>query len=117
MLSPHTSMYRSGILLFCRSGRCRSSVLRTYKTVGILLEVFVNPLNMVQPRWAGVLLPLMVFLIGDGALARRSWPGWVVFVVPIVLAMIASSMRRYPFHGRLILELVPAFLSLDRTGR
>ena len=41
---------------------------------------------------------------------------FVVFVVPIVLAMIASAMRRYPFHGRLILELVPAFYLLIGLG-
>ncbi len=87
-----------------------------YKTVGILLEVFVNPLNMVHPRWAGVLLPLMVFLIGTASLRGDRWPAWIVFVVPILLAMIASSIQRYPFHGRLVLELVPAFYLLDRPG-
>ncbi len=92
------------------------SVFRIYKTVGILLEVFVNPLNMVNPLWVGVLLPLLVFLIGASSLARRSWPASLVFVVPIVLAMIASAMQRYPFHGRLVLELVPAFFILIGMG-
>ena len=71
---------------------------------------------MVHPLWVGVLLPLLTLLIGTCALARRSWAAWVVFVVPILLAMLASSMRRYPFHGRLILELVPAFYLLIALG-
>jgi hypothetical protein len=98
------------------------SIERTYKTTGILLEVFVNPLNMVHPLWVGVLLPLLTLLIGTCSLARRSWRAWVVFVVPILLALLASSIRRYPFHGRLILELVPALflliaLGADRLGQ
>jgi hypothetical protein len=35
---------------------------------------------------------------------------------PILLAILASSLRRYPFHGRLILELVPAFYILIALG-
>jgi hypothetical protein len=92
------------------------SVRRTHKAIGILLEVFVNPLNMVHPRWVGVILPLLTLLIGVYALARRSWSAWIVLVVPILLAMLASSIRRYPFHGRLILELVPALFLLIALG-
>jgi hypothetical protein len=36
--------------------------------------------------------------------------------LPIGLAMIASAMHRYPLHGRLILELVPAFYLLIAEG-
>ena len=39
-----------------------------------------------------------------------------MLVLPIVLAMIASAMQRYPLHGRLILELVPAFFLLIAEG-
>jgi hypothetical protein len=116
MLSTHTSMYKFWDFAFLALWPLPLSMLRTLKTVGILLEVFVNPLNMVHPRWAGVLLPLMVLLIGTMVLARRSWRAFVVFVVPIVLAMIASALRRYPFHGRLILELVPALYLLIGLG-
>ena len=50
------------------------------------------------------------------SLARRSWATWAMLVLPIVLAMVASAMERYPFHGRLILELVPAFFVLIAEG-
>jgi hypothetical protein len=39
-----------------------------------------------------------------------------LLVVPIALAIIASVARRYPFHGRLMLELVPALLLLIAAG-
>ena len=39
-----------------------------------------------------------------------------MLVLPLVLAMVASVMKRYPFHGRLILELVPAFFLLFAEG-
>jgi hypothetical protein len=121
MLSADTSMYVFWDFAFLPIWPLPMSVYRTQKTLGILLDVFVSPLNMVYPPWVGVLLPLMTFFIGVVSLARRSWRAWVVFVVPILLAMIASAIRRYPFHGRLILELVPAFylliaLGADRLG-
>ena len=36
--------------------------------------------------------------------------------MPIALAVVASAMKRYPLHGRLILELVPAFFLLIAEG-
>jgi hypothetical protein len=116
ILSSHTSMYKFWNFAFLPIWPLPMSVVRTYETVGILLEVFVNPLNMMHPHVAGVLLPLMVLSLGAAALARRSWPAFVVLVAPIVLAMIASALRRYPFHGRLILELAPAFYLMIGLG-
>jgi hypothetical protein len=85
---------------------------------GLVLETFVNPLNMVGPTWPwmGVVVPLSLLAAGGVSLARRSWPTFAILVVPVVLALIASAMQRYPFHGRLILELVPAFLLLVAEG-
>jgi hypothetical protein len=80
----------------------------------ILLEVFVNPLNLVAPFGSriGVILPLLLVLFGGGSLCRRSGISGLMLIAPIALAMVASALRKYPFHGRLILELVPAFLLL-----
>jgi uncharacterized membrane protein len=116
VLSANTSMYVFWDFAFLPVWPLPLSVHRTQKTIGILLDVFVSPLNMVQPPWGGVLLPLFAFSIGVVSLARRSWRAWALFIVPIVLAMIASAIRRYPFHGRLILELVPAFFLLIALG-
>jgi uncharacterized membrane protein len=116
ILSPYTSMYMFWDFAFMPVWPLPMSVERTYQTAGILLEVFVNPLNMVHRDWAGVLLPLLVLLVGTASLARRSWRTWIILVVPVFLAVFASSIRRYPFHGRLILELVPAFYLVIALG-
>jgi hypothetical protein len=88
------------------------------KAGGILLEVFVNPLNLVFPAWhrVGVVLPLALAAVGGVSLARRSPSAFLLLVLPILLAMAASAMKRYPLHGRLILELVPAFFLLIAEG-
>jgi hypothetical protein len=78
---------------------------------GILLEVFVNPLNMLPrslPPYV-VAVPLAILLVGAFALAARDRSVFLILVMPVVLALIAAAMRRFPFHGRLILELMPAF--------
>jgi len=116
LLSTHTTMYVFWKFAFLPIWPFPPSVLRSYETIGILLEVFANPLNMVHPLWIGVFLPLLTLLAGAYSLARRSWPAWVVLVMPIVLAMLASALNRYPFHGRLILELVPAIFLLMALG-
>ncbi len=83
-----------------------------------MLEIFVNPLNLVAPFWpsGAVLLPLLLVLAGTIALARRSWSHWAILVLPIAAALVASAMKRYPLHGRLILELVPALFILIAAG-
>jgi hypothetical protein len=116
LLSPYTTMYRFWNFAFLPVWPLPMSFERTTKSVEILLDVFVNPLNLIEPLWFGVFFPLMLLLIGGCALARRSWPAWIVLVVPIMLAMLASSIRFYPFHGRVILALVPAFYLLIALG-
>jgi hypothetical protein len=85
---------------------------------GILLEVFVNPLNLV-PSWCPayvVALPILVWLVGGLSLARRNWAFFLMLAVPILLALIAAALRKYPFHGRLIIDLVPAFYLMIAEG-
>jgi hypothetical protein len=88
------------------------------RAAGIVLEVFVNPLNLVPPGlpWVGLALPLALLLAGAVRLWRRCFSVWIMLVAPIGLAMIASALKRYPFHGRLILELVPALFLLIAEG-
>ncbi len=85
---------------------------------GIMLEIFVNPLNLVGPLWprVGVILPIVLMFQGGVLLWRRSWTVWTMLVSPIGLAMVASTMKRYPLHGRLILEIVPALFLLIALG-
>jgi hypothetical protein len=118
MLSPYTTMYVFWDFAFLPVWPLPVGRDRLAAAAGILLEVFVTPLNLVAPvcPWVGVLLPISLLALGATALARRSWSAWSVLVLPIAMAMVASMLKRYPFHGRLILELVPAFLILIAEG-
>ena len=37
-------------------------------------------------------------------------------ILPILLAILAAAVRKYPFHGRLLIELVPAFYLVIAEG-
>ena len=63
-----------------------------------------------------MILPAVLMLAGGLSLSRRCWAAATLLMLPIALAMIASALQRYPFHGRLILELVPAFFILIAEG-
>jgi hypothetical protein len=88
------------------------------KSAGLLLEVFANPLNLLSPAGSqiGVVLPLFLLIAGGVWWARRSAPTLLLLAIPIALAIVASVSRRYPFHGRLMLELVPALFLLIAAG-
>jgi Dolichyl-phosphate-mannose-protein mannosyltransferase len=115
---PYDAMYRFWHFAFLPVWPLPLDRGRLADTAGLLLEIFVNPLNLVAPLWprVGVIFPIALLFVGGVSLARRSWPDWTILVLPIALAMVASAMKRYPFHGRLILELVPAFFLLIALG-
>jgi hypothetical protein len=116
LLSPDTSMYYFWDFAFLPILPWPTSLIRALKAGGILLEIFVNPLNMVAPPWIGVALPIVFFFLGGASLLRRSASVWAILVLPIALAIAASILKLYPLHGRLILELVPAFFLLIAEG-
>jgi hypothetical protein len=118
LLNPYTTMYIFWHFAFLPVWPWPLSPDRLADTTGILLDTFVNPLNLVAPfwPWIGVFFPLLLLVWGGISLARRSLPAWAILVLPIALAMVASALQRYPFHGRLILELVPACFLLIAEG-
>jgi hypothetical protein len=116
LLSSYDGMFRFWWFAFLPAWPL--SLGNLWRAAGILLEIFVNPLNLVGPiwPWAGVVIPLSLVLAGGVSLARRSPPVCAMLVLPIALAMVASAMSRYPFHGRMILGLVPEFFLLIADG-
>jgi hypothetical protein len=115
---PYVAMHRFWYFAFLPVWPLPTDQARLAAAAGILLEIFVTPLNLVAPiwPWGGIVVPVVLLLLGGWLLARRAWPQWAILVLPIVLAIIASAMKRYPFHGRLILELVPTFFLLIAEG-
>jgi len=82
----------------------------------------VNILN--NPSWVitplGVLtsafLALGLFLLGGLSLGLRWRGGVYLLVAPILFTLIASALHQYPFHGRLLLFLIPSVHLLVGEG-
>ncbi|HZW30438.1 MAG TPA: glycosyltransferase family 39 protein [Isosphaeraceae bacterium] len=117
LLTPYTTMYRFWDFAFLPIQPPLSQD-KLLKAGGILLELFVNPLNLVAPLWprVAVLVPVLLLALGGVSRFQRSWPTGLLLVLPIVLALVASALKQYPLHGRLILELVPALFLLIAEG-
>jgi hypothetical protein len=118
LLSPYTTMYIFWDFAFLPLWPLPLSLQRAEASAGIILEIFVTPLNLVAPFLPriGVILPAVLWLLGMLRPERPSWKAWLVVVLPIGLAIIASALKRYPLHGRLILELAPSFFLLIADG-
>jgi hypothetical protein len=89
------------------------------RSLGRLLYLFVNPLDFHAPLGPR-LSPLPAaacFALGAGSmLRRRQGLRLGLLVAPLVVVLLASWLRLYPFHGRLLLFLVPSLLLLVAEG-
>ncbi|WP_435021388.1 hypothetical protein TA3x_002348 [Tundrisphaera sp. TA3] len=83
-----------------------------------LAYVLVNPLHFREPFGPGwsMIPALLCGVAGFAALWRSGRDRLAILTLPIAFAAAASGLRLYPFHGRLILFLVPAFLLLIAAG-
>lgn len=75
-----------------------------------LINLFANPLHFDTPLGAGgsAVLGAVLAALGAVAMARRR-PGWCTRLgLPLLLVLLAAIAQVYPFHGRLVLFLLPA---------
>ncbi len=87
------------------------------RSIADLERDFWHVINVLNSP-AGVLTPLGVvpsaflaagvFAAGCIPLARRWAGGLFLLVAPLIFALAASGLHQYPFHGRLLLFLVPS---------
>lgn len=78
-----------------------------------LLQNFENIylLNLVNPAlWA------VVFLVGCLSFFLKNKKGFFLLIIPILLALIASGLHKYPFSGRLLLFITPAIVIFLSKG-
>lgn len=82
------------------------------------LYLFVNPLNFETPLGARLsALPAFgLFVAGCLSLGKRDKALLGMLALPFLFALLASCLRLYPFHGRLVLFLVPSLLLLIAEG-
>jgi hypothetical protein len=83
-----------------------------------LLNVFDSPSDIKTPLGPVVtaFLALVLAIAGAASIGRR-WPGGLfLLTAPIACVLAASAMRQYPFHGRLLIFLVPSVQMLVGQG-
>lgn len=80
-------------------------------TAETVANVFINPGSLLTPFELPItaLLACVLALVGSVSLARRWRGGLFLLLAPLLFALAASALRQYPFHGRLILSLVPTY--------
>lgn len=83
-----------------------------------VLYLFVNPLNFNTPLGPGIsaIIPVALFISGVLLLARRNARLCAMLIMPGAFALLACVLRLYPFHGRLVLFLVPSLLLFIAEG-
>lgn len=83
-----------------------------------LINVFINPGWIVTPLGFkfSACLATGLFLAGAVALGKRWRGGLFLLMAPIFFALLASILHKYPFHGRLLLFLLPTIYLLVAEG-
>jgi hypothetical protein len=83
-----------------------------------LLNVFDSPSDVKTPMGPvpTALLALILSIAGAWSMRRR-WPGGLyLLAAPVIFALAASVLHQYPFHGRLLIFLVPSVHMLVAEG-
>jgi hypothetical protein len=83
-----------------------------------LLNVFDSPSDVKTPMGLvpTAFLALALSVGGAWSMLRR-WPGGLyLLAVPMICALAASVLHQYPFHGRLLIFLVPSVQMLVAQG-
>lgn len=82
------------------------------------LYLFINPLDFLTPLGPtlSALAAASLFLAGSASMARRDKRTFWMLVAPGLFALLAAYLQLYPFHGRLVLFLVPSLLLLIAEG-
>jgi len=82
------------------------------------INLFNSPSGVVTPL--GVLTSAFIacglFLLGGWTLGRRWKGGLYLLASPILMALVASILHQYPFHGRLLIFLIPSVHLLVAQG-
>ncbi len=83
-----------------------------------VINIFNSPAWVVTPLGvlASAFLAMALYLIGALSLGIRWRGGLYLLVAPLLFTLAASALHQYPFHGRLLLFLVPTIHLLVAEG-
>ena len=74
-------------------------------------DLLVNPIGLPVS-----LLTVSLIILGILSVGSRRWSYLMVLLMPLLLALLASAFKKYPFSGRLMLFIVPLVLILAAEG-
>jgi hypothetical protein len=83
-----------------------------------LLNVFDSPSDVKTPMGPvpTAIIALLLSIAGAWSMRRR-WPGGLyLLAAPVIFVLAASVLHQYPFHGRLLIFLVPSVHMLVAEG-
>jgi len=80
-------------------------------SINKLLEVFKNPLDMTLYQ-----LGFPVFVLGLFSLFKKNKDFALQLSLPLLIAIVASFFKKYPFHGRFLVFLLPALFIFLSAG-
>jgi hypothetical protein len=75
------------------------------------VKIFKNPVGLFFP-----LLGALLAIVGVWHLGRTKKQLWGMLFWPMIVTLLASAFHKYPFHGRLLNFLVPAFIIFVAAG-
>ena len=83
-----------------------------------IVNLFNNPSWVVTPLgvFTSSFVALGLFVAGAVAMGWRWRGGVYLLLAPIAFTLTASALRQYPFHGRLLLFLIPSVHLLVAEG-
>jgi len=83
-----------------------------------VLNLLNAPAGVLMPVGvlASAFLALVFFVLGGLVLGRRWRGGLYLLLAPLLFALLASGLHQYPFHGRLLLFLIPSVHLLVSEG-
>ena len=83
-----------------------------------VLNLLNSPSGVLTPLGVipSAFLALGLFVVGAYSLGKRSLGGLYLIVAPLPFAIVASALHQYPFHGRLLIFLVPTVHLLVGEG-
>jgi hypothetical protein len=79
--------------------------------VRTFFTIFEEPVGLSLPGIAA-----FTFLVGSVSMFLEKKEKFHIIMLPIFFALLASAVRKYPFHGRLLLFIIPAVLLFIAEG-
>ncbi|GAH12640.1 unnamed protein product, partial [marine sediment metagenome] len=77
------------------------------------LRIFKNPLGLSIYE---LLLAVLSFFVGCTVMFYKQRKVLLILILPIILTLIASGLKKYPFEGRLLLFIAPSMFLIIAEG-